>query len=92
MPPFETNLPHFSFDDNPETASTLPAYTYFDRDWFELEKRQIFGVLSDMSAAFPTAATTSPTRLSISRFSYCAAAMARSRPFITPAGIVRTCY
>ena len=42
MPPFETNLPHFSFDDNPETASTLPAYTYFDRDWFELEKRHIF--------------------------------------------------
>ena len=42
MPFLETNLPHFSFDDNPETASTLPAYTYFDRDWFELERRHIF--------------------------------------------------
>jgi choline monooxygenase len=38
----DTNLRYFSFDDNPETASTLPAFTYFDRDWFELEKRHIF--------------------------------------------------
>ena len=42
MPLPDTHLPGFSFDDNPETASTLPAYTYFDRDWFELEKRHIF--------------------------------------------------
>lgn len=42
MPLADTNLPNFSFDDNPETASTLPAYTYFERDWFELEKRHIF--------------------------------------------------
>ena len=41
-PPYNTNLRNFSFDDNPETASTLPAYTYYERDWFELEKRHIF--------------------------------------------------
>jgi len=35
-------MENFSFDDNPETASTLPASTYIDRDWFELEKRHIF--------------------------------------------------
>jgi len=40
--PDNSNLRLFSFDDNPETASTLPAYTYFDRDWFELEKKHIF--------------------------------------------------
>lgn len=40
--PRDTNLQRFSFDENPETALTLPAYTYFDRDWFELEKRHIF--------------------------------------------------
>ena len=39
--PHNTKLRNFSFDDNPETASTLPAYTYFERDWFELEKRHI---------------------------------------------------
>ncbi len=32
----------FDFDDNPETASTLPAATYFDPAWFELEKQHIF--------------------------------------------------
>ena len=42
MPLSDTNLRNFNFDDNPETASTLPAFTYYDRDWFELEKRQIF--------------------------------------------------
>jgi len=42
MPLFDTNLRNFNFDDDPETASTLPAFTYYDRDWFELEKRHIF--------------------------------------------------
>ena len=42
MPLSDTNLRNFNFDDNPETASTLPAFTYYDRDWFELEKRHIF--------------------------------------------------
>jgi len=40
--PDHTKLRHFDFDDNPETASTLPAFTYIDRDWFELEKQHIF--------------------------------------------------
>ena len=34
--PNDLNTPCFDFDENPETASTLPAYTYYDRDWFEL--------------------------------------------------------
>ena len=38
----EFNLPRFDFDEDPETASTLPAATYFDASWFELEKRRIF--------------------------------------------------
>jgi len=32
----------FSFSEDPEVASTLPGYTYFDRDWFEREKALIF--------------------------------------------------
>ena len=36
------SIPRFDFDENPETASTLPAATYFDPAWFELEKRHIF--------------------------------------------------
>ena len=36
------NIPQFDFDENPETASTLPAATYFDPGWFELEKQRIF--------------------------------------------------
>ncbi|MDH3534447.1 MAG: aromatic ring-hydroxylating dioxygenase subunit alpha [Gammaproteobacteria bacterium] len=38
----DLSIRQFDFDENPETASTLPAATYFDRDWFELEKRRIF--------------------------------------------------
>ena len=34
--PNDLNTPCFDFDENPETTSTLPAYTYYDRDWFEL--------------------------------------------------------
>ncbi len=32
----------FRFESNPELASTLPAFTYWDRHWFEEEKRRIF--------------------------------------------------
>ena len=32
----------FDFSDDPELAWTLPAYTYFDRDWFDQEQHTIF--------------------------------------------------
>lgn len=32
----------FTFETDPELASTLPGFTYWDRDWFEREKRRIF--------------------------------------------------
>ncbi len=32
----------YTFEDDPELASTLPGYTYWDRDWFEREKQRIF--------------------------------------------------
>jgi choline monooxygenase len=32
----------FEFSDNPELAWTLPAYTYFDQQWFDREQDTIF--------------------------------------------------
>ncbi len=32
----------FAFSDNPELAWTLPAYTYFDQQWFDREQDTIF--------------------------------------------------
>ena len=47
--PNDLNTPCFDFDENPETASTLPAYTYYDRDWFDLV---------DMETSVTTASAT----------------------------------
>ncbi len=37
-----SEIARFDFEPDPEFASTLPGFTYWDRDWFEREKRQIF--------------------------------------------------
>jgi len=34
--PNDLNTPCFDFDENTETASTLPAYNYYDRGCFDL--------------------------------------------------------